>query len=512
MEQIGRYRIDGVLGAGAMGTVYKAFDPRLERTVALKTIRKDLLSTKLDDEVRSRFRTEARAAARLVHPNIVTVYDFDEDEGQAYIAMEFVEGHGLDKFTQGGRPAALDSTLYWMNQLLDALHYAHAQGIAHRDIKPANLLITPRNQLKVADFGIAKIFAVDAAPSEYLAGTPEYMSPEQFMGTPIDGRSDIFSCGVVLYQLLTGMKPFVGAMAVVMQKILQEEPPPPSTFNGALGKAFDGVIAQALRKDPAARYPAARDFAAALIEAYGHSTAAGSGKSSLSPVAAADAGNETILVAPGYMPGQPRGVPAAAGVGAPAGGSSVAPAGGSSVAPAGATATLRVPAGLSAERLLRLEALLARAVGPMAKILLRKECAVADSEPALVQALLRHIPSDSGRSEFLAAAEAPGGAAGAAGAATASGGGTADAHARPALPATVPQGGSSAAPAHAAIDEALVKAAERALLRCVGPLATILVKRTLRTATDGRALCQQLAAHIPDAAARSRFLRELGME
>src|SRR3974390_142671 len=210
VEQIGRYRIAGVLGVGAMGTVYKAFDSRIERTVALKTIRKDLLLGKFGDEVRSRFRTEARAAGRLVHPNIVTIYDFDEDEGTAYIAMEYVPGRGLDAIAGERGPLPPHTVMHWAGQLLDALHYAHSHGIAHRDIKPGNLLVTEDNQLKVADFGIAKIFSAQASPSEYLAGTPEYMSPEQFLGVPIDGRSDIFSSGIVLYQLLTGGQPFTG--------------------------------------------------------------------------------------------------------------------------------------------------------------------------------------------------------------------------------------------------------------------------------------------------------------
>jgi len=461
MEQIGRYRIDGVLGAGAMGTVYKAFDPRIERVVALKTIRGDLLASKLGEEVRTRFRTEARAAGRLAHPHIVTVYDFEENEGGAFIAMEFVQGRGLD--TMVGRDAPLPprtDLMRWMGQLLDALDYAHSQGIAHRDIKPANLLITAGGDLKVADFGIAKIFSAQAAQSEYLAGTPEYMSPEQFLGQPIDGRSDLFSTGVVLYQLLTGAKPFTGSMATVMRKILYENPEPPSAVAGGAPASYDAVIRTAMHKDPAARYQRARDFAAALAAAHRGE-------------AAAPVGDETVLVRPGQ--------------------------------------------GWNDGLLRHLELHLAAAIGPMARVLIRKECARAAGEEALIDALLLHIPGAEARSQFLKAAR--GGAKAAAPDAPPATATRSRSTSRPSAEpgGTLPSGPGAAVPpllpeGTTALDPALVQQAEKALARVIGPLARILVRRAAGETVERRDFCLRLARRVRGNVARNDFLRELGID
>jgi tRNA A-37 threonylcarbamoyl transferase component Bud32 len=258
--QLGKYRIDSVLGKGAMGVVYKAFDPLIERTVALKTIRKELFSDSEQADLLGRFKNEAQAAGRLNHPNIVTVYDYGEDREAAYIAMEFVDGTPLNALMTPDQPTALLRIAAWMNDLLLALDYAHSRGVVHRDIKPSNLLITNSAQVKVSDLGIARIESSTMTHTGSVIGTPSYMSPEQVRGETADARSDVFSAGVLLYQLLTGKRPFAGSTAVVMQQILNEQPAPPSQLVPALGTGYDQVVARAMAKSTTQRYPSARAF------------------------------------------------------------------------------------------------------------------------------------------------------------------------------------------------------------------------------------------------------------
>ncbi|MET0855694.1 MAG: serine/threonine-protein kinase, partial [Telluria sp.] len=265
IEQLGKYRIESILGKGAMGVVYKAFDPFIERTVALKTIRKELFSEGQQLELIGRFKNEAQAAGRLNHPNIVTVYDYGEDSESAYIAMEFVDGTALNALMVPDRPTELARITAWMGDLLLALEYAHSRGVVHRDIKPANLLVNAAAQVKVSDFGIARMESSTLTQTGSMVGTPSYMSPEQFRGAQVDGRSDVFSAGIVLYQLLTGVRPFTGSASVVMHQILTEQPAAPSQLAPALGRAYDHVVARAMAKSPDQRYPSARAFLDALV-------------------------------------------------------------------------------------------------------------------------------------------------------------------------------------------------------------------------------------------------------
>ncbi|HUH92477.1 MAG TPA: serine/threonine-protein kinase [Casimicrobiaceae bacterium] len=264
-EKIGKYRIDGVLGKGAMGVVYKAFDPGIERVVAVKTVRKDLVDPDVAAQVMARFQNEAKAAGRLLHPNIVSVYEYGEDEQNAFIAMEFVEGTGLREYLSRKASFDIGQIVAIMSQLLSALDFAHERGVVHRDVKPANLILTGGGALKVADFGIARIDTSNLTNAGMVMGTPSYMSPEQCQGKEVDRRSDLFSAGVVLYELLVGEKPFSGSIEAIAFKICYEEAKPPSEVSKLpISPTLDAVVMTAITKDPTARFQNAKAFNRAL--------------------------------------------------------------------------------------------------------------------------------------------------------------------------------------------------------------------------------------------------------
>jgi serine/threonine-protein kinase len=268
IEKLGRYDIVRVLGRGAMGVVYEARDPNLDRKVAIKTVRVQSLSAEAASEYEIRFRTEARSAARLHHPNIVSVFDSGQDGDEAYLVMEFIEGEDLKHHLECGARFSLRSAIVMVHDLLMALDHAHRQNVVHRDIKPANLLIEVTGRVKLTDFGVARIQEPDESHLTQVGGavgTPKYMSPEQAKGQRGDSRSDVFSAGVVLYELLTGKLPFDGDnQFVIIHQIVSSDPVPPSGLNPDVPPGMDAVMARALAKDPDKRYATAREFALAL--------------------------------------------------------------------------------------------------------------------------------------------------------------------------------------------------------------------------------------------------------
>ncbi|HLJ30568.1 MAG TPA: serine/threonine-protein kinase [Candidatus Angelobacter sp.] len=253
VQTVGRYEITGELGRGAMGVVYKAQDPTIGRTVALKTMRLDVHGLETADVLR-RFRNEARAAGVLNHPNIVTIHDAGEQDGMFYIAMEFIEGTTLQTLLVEKRVLRPEETIRICRQIGNGLDYAHSTGIVHRDIKPANIMITPNGTVKIMDFGIAKAGSGMTSTGQML-GTPNYMSPEQVKGKVLDGRSDLFSLGVILYEMVTGEKPFVGQSATtIAYKIAHENPVPPRDLDGTIHHGLSMVVSKALAKAPDERY------------------------------------------------------------------------------------------------------------------------------------------------------------------------------------------------------------------------------------------------------------------
>ncbi len=260
-EKLGRYEILAELGQGAMGVVYKAVDPVIDRTVAIKTINLNLPKDELA-AFEERFYREAKSAGRLNHPNIVTIYDAGEADRVAYIAMEFLEGRELKEVIASGEPLPLARAVDIAIQVADGLAFAHEHGIIHRDIKPANIMVLTNGQVKITDFGIAKMPAGAHTQVGIVLGSPKYMSPEQVVGKHVDGRSDIFSLGAVLYELLTGQPAFAGEeLTAIMYKVLHEMPPLPTSIRPGLPAALDYIVVRALAKDPEARYQTAQEMA-----------------------------------------------------------------------------------------------------------------------------------------------------------------------------------------------------------------------------------------------------------
>src|ERR1022692_2944374 len=270
MDRIGRYKIVRELGRGAMGVVYHAIDPNIGRPVAIKTINLGAVPKAEDQErMRERLFREARSAGILSHPGIVTIYDVEQQDDLAYIAMEYVDGPTLDQLLSGPQPLAPERMFSIFGQTAVALDYAHGKGIVHRDIKPANIMIAADGTAKITDFGIAKITASEQfTMTGTIIGTPHYMSPEQVQGQTVDGRSDQFSLAVIAYEVLTGEKPYAGEhLTTVVYKIVAEEPPSPHRINSSLGSEIESVLKKGLAKKPEGRYGSCTEFTEALEQA-----------------------------------------------------------------------------------------------------------------------------------------------------------------------------------------------------------------------------------------------------
>ena len=261
-EKIGRYTILGRIGRGGMGVLYRAHDPSLDREVALKMMHVDF---NVDVSARERFQREARAVARLQHPNIVTIHELGEFDGAPFIVMELLGGRDLDQVLRSGAPWTLGQKLDVVAQLCEGLADAHDQGIVHRDVKPGNVRILDDGKIKILDFGIARFASSSLTQSGTVMGTPSYMAPEQIMGQPVDGRADVFSAGVLLYELLSGQKPFAGdSPTAVAYCIMNSEAPPLRSSIPDLPDAVNEIVSRALRKNPQERYPQARQMASDL--------------------------------------------------------------------------------------------------------------------------------------------------------------------------------------------------------------------------------------------------------
>jgi len=451
--------------------------------VAIKAIRAPLLAPGAQDiSAATRFRTEAQAAGRLSHPNIVSVYEYGETGHEHFIAMEYVEGTSLLELISHGERMPLDDALSVMLQLLDALACAHEQGVWHRDIKPANLLLTPDGRLKVTDFGIARIDSADRTHHTTVLGSPGYMAPERYTDEAPDRRVDIFSAGVLLYELLTGRAPFRGATGAVMYQVMNLEPPAPSTLKlePAAPQRFDAVVARAMAKRMDERFADAAQMRAALCAAADRTIRPCVSVETLlrlrrqSPDAATQVLPRAMAVMPhGAMPS-------------------------SAAAPAAVPSGPLVPASPSlpdwdARALAALEALLLPQLGPMARLVVRDGARRCHDLPGLVAHLAAEVVEPDERDTFVAQAEARWPAARAA--------------ARPA-PKSLPSGplpvlGSTPLPAD------IVEKAQRVLAVQIGPIAGLLVRRAAATTCTREAFFSALADAAGDGIDRKRLLAQL---
>jgi serine/threonine-protein kinase len=482
IDRIGKYRIDGVLGSGAMGVVYKAFDADIARTVALKTIRHELLDGLQEADIVARFRNEAQASGRLVHPNIVAVYDFGAYADTTYIAMEYVDGTPLNAFLVKDVPMDLAASITCITQLLRALDYAHARGVVHRDIKPANILITGDAQVKITDFGIAKIESSTLTQVGAVIGTPSYMSPEQFKGETVDGRSDLFAVGIVLYQMLTGVRPFSGPASTVMHQIIHEMPPRPSERQPSLNPAFDAVLAKGMAKRVEDRYPSAQAFLDALNAAYMQQTGG---------VPLTDEDNERTVLA-----FQRAVVPEPARPAHPTGASQSMPATGSASSLTSAPEWLH---NLAPD----LQTALSTQIGPVAKLVLKNAARDAVDLDDLCNRLLPHIGSDAGRTQFQDSVRDIKKKHGLSTLATMSGRSQATA---PKTQLTQMTG----MPTLLQLSPELMEAAQMKLAVYVGPIAKVLARRASKMTGNADEFYRLLAENLPDPQERARFLKDVG--
>ncbi len=461
-ERLGKYSIVEVLGKGAMGVVYKAFDPHIRRTVALKVIRKEIIDDDQSATLIARFKNEAQAAGRLTHPGIVAVYEYGEDEAVAYIAMEYVQGKGLREYFQRGTRFGLGDVVSIMAQLLDALGYAHEQGVIHRDIKPANIIIMGNGKLKVADFGIAHLDSSKLTHLGTVMGTPGYMAPEQYSGAAVDRRADIFSSGVVLYQLLTGVKPFTGTTEAIAYKSCHEPHLDPSKVAPELASMpFDTVVAKALAKKPEERFHGAHELRGAIMDAY---------SAPVSPVVS----EETIIngASPPPVPGgatrsSPPQTDSAPGV------------------------TTVPPPGWDAEVLKLIEQQLMRYLGPVAKVIVRRGAKNTTELDTLYALLAESLGSAEEKRKFLAGRQQLPGAA--------------PAQEEPAASVPAASADGSQPPTAQEIDDA-----SRRLAPYLGPIARIVVKKAAAAATSRRHFHLLLADQLSSEEDKERFLKALG--
>jgi serine/threonine-protein kinase len=357
---IGRYVVDREIGRGGMGVIYKAHDPAIDRAVAIKLIRAELLGDD-GEEFILRFQREAQAAARCAHPNIVAIYDFAVEGGSPYLTMEYLEGETLGQALAGGRRFSIEEAVSIITQVLDGLSIAHAHGIVHRDIKPANILLLDKLRVKVMDFGIARPAASDLTQAGALVGSPHYMSPEQFRGDPVDHRADLFAAGVVLYQLITGERPFAGNnFAEIAYRVVHSTPDPGP--RAASWPGLNACLGRALAKSAADRWPNAEMMAAALRGV----------------ITAGVSDSATVIVPPAAPP----------------------PVNPAEDSVSGRSQTVTVPGAVPAALRALAEHELARFVGPIAKVLVKRALPSASCD-AFRRTLAAHLDKDADRAAFL---------------------------------------------------------------------------------------------------------------
>src|SRR5258706_9159822 len=460
--QVGKYPIKELVGRGAMGVVYRGYDPVIRRDVAIKTIRKELIEEDDQTETLSgRFRREAQAAGTLSHPGIVSVYEYGEDAHHAYIAMEFVEGSSLREYLVHGAAFDEHDSVSIMSQVLDALEFAHQHPVWHRDIKPANILVMSNGRVKLSDFGIARIETADRTTTNVVMGTPGYIAPEVYLGGQIDHRVDIFAAGVLFYYLLAGKAPFRGHSEAVMYDVCYHDPGPPSTVDAhRRWPKYDAIIARALAKKPEERFQSAAAFRTAILADYAEPL-----DSTLSEATINATARRPIAIDSG-TPSLPRSFPSA----------------GTSTPP---------PTGWSATVLAGIEIELARFVGPVARVLVRRAARNHKDLDGLTAALIDSIERAKDREAFVRAVTGKG---------------------LTELRARVPGMGETPVPLASTPGQPLTpeefERTTRILTAYIGPIARVVAKRAAANGASRTAFFNQVVQSLESEAQRERFLRE----
>jgi serine/threonine protein kinase len=459
-SSIGRYKITRWLTSGAMGDIYEAHDPVIERPVAVKVLRRELIARDDAGSWLDRFRQEARAAGRLLHPNIVTLLDYGEQDGIPFLAMEFVEGESLDHVLKRSGRLPCAEAVAIVTQTLNALEFAHAHHVVHRDIKPSNILLTKSGLAKITDFGIAHIEASDLTGAGDVLGTPSYMAPEQLAGKAADPRADQFATAAVFFELLSGVKPFQGkSLAESMLNMERRGPSDICALNPEVSLALKAVIDRALAFDPERRYSSAAEFARAIGE-----VAAMTPSAMTPPVAAPPPRLDETMLAP--------------------------------VASASAAASFGEPGPvpLAIELLTQVERDLTTFIGPLAKIAVRRSAKTISDIAALYQTLSSYIDDEGERASFISKGQqrrqtgirpSPGDASG-------------RAHGRTPAPRTAPT---------IVINPDMLSGIEADLTKYIGPIAPIVVRQLLSRSASLPDFYRDLAAYIPDDGDRTDFLK-----
>jgi len=450
-KKIAKYRIDRVLGSGAMGVVYEGYDSKIERTVAVKILHTHLRTGDHGAELEQRFLQEARAAARCHHPNIVTIFDFGIENEISYIVMEFVRGVELQAHLKSDNFIPLPSATDICIQVLEALAHAHGKGVIHRDIKPANIILLENGNVKVSDFGVARIDSSELTSTGYMVGTPSYMSPEGLQGQAVDARSDLYSVGVLFFELLTHRRPARDASVEENLGVLNNA----THLSSQNISSIKPILRQALQNDPNTRIQNAHDFVEQL--------------KSIDDL-------DLTLALSGFFP---------------------------------APQTLRRESGAQAGSLSAgqwsddildsLERSLVRHIGPMARVLVRKQSRSANSLEELVSSLSRHIPNENERSQFIKSVEKfsqnPKTS-------------QVNSGSKKASPPAAQPAASPSAQEKPGITDAARERIEQLLAYHLGPLAGRLLQKAMKSSVEPTALIAQLAQHIPDEKERKQFVEK----
>lgn len=465
---IGRFQIQSLLGRGAMGVVYRGHDPEIDRPVAIKLVRADLLDGDEREAYLERFRNEAKIAGRCMHANIVGIYDFAMFEGNPYLVMEYVDGVGLNGAVARGTRLSMREAVPIALQVLEALDYAHRFGIVHRDIKPANILLTRHARLKVTDFGISRFASNELTAIPLMIGTPSYMSPEQCAGDPIDQRSDLFSLGCILYELLAGERPFQGiSYTETIFRLVNQPHAPLATLRPDLPSGLGEILDRALAKRPGQRFDDAAGFAAAL-------------RSVAPPATEAPAAVSGIRIP--KVPGPPD---------------AATPDASPDAAAPDASGPGNPLLELEPELLETIIRRLALRVGPMARVYVRRSLRKAASPEMLCALLSDSIADESERSGFLNEAQA-----------------LLQQQLQPQPPAAVaPEPPPPLPPPPSpGLTEADIARTTTALAQVIGPIARQVVRRAVVRSTDAASLAEFCETYVTREPERARFRRLLVRE